>query len=432
MDYHVINDWMTQICVLTKSDKHGGFCVAGFNIVTGKYIRLVSSKEAGNDTIPLEYMKDVEPLDVIEVYIKESVPTSPQKENCLVTLSKTPTVIGKMSIEDVLNFIAKNQENYVFFNTNEYLSSEEISKASNSLQVVEVENFTTVSYESVNEFFQVKKIYKCDFEYKGKKYSNISLTDPLCKTEKEINLKKALIVVSIPSIPFKNDRYYKFVAKVFDITNLEKRESENKRAIQIKQEGFFYSVSGNDALIFANKFGYKLYGKKVPKTGFPVVALNEFLKKLDNLEINYDVYSSSKQLITQKRFDNNKYEYIETMNKVNDVSSKKPSGKELLTRYINVISNISKNINPYTGEIIEGLDDTVAEDLNDLCIYLENKLKNYENKPESNGQKWSEEEDKQVIERYREGIKIAKIANLHKRTKGAIKSRLIYLGEIQK
>jgi hypothetical protein len=42
--------------------------------------------------------------------------------------------------------------------------------------------------------------------------------------------------------------------------------------LEIKQGGYYYNVSGNDALILNKYLGYKLYGIKQFRTGFPVVG----------------------------------------------------------------------------------------------------------------------------------------------------------------
>ena len=81
--------------------------------------------------------------------------------------------------------------------------------------------------------------------------------------------------------------------------------------ITVKQGGFYYNVSGNDAFILHKHFGYKLYGVNAPRTGFPVNGGESVFKKLDALSINYDVYGKEGELLISKRFDNNTYEIIE-------------------------------------------------------------------------------------------------------------------------
>ena len=81
--------------------------------------------------------------------------------------------------------------------------------------------------------------------------------------------------------------------------------------ITIRQAGFYYNISGNDAFILHKHFGYKLYGATAPRTGFPVNGADTVLKKLNELSINYDVYNKEGELVVSQRFDNNAYEIIE-------------------------------------------------------------------------------------------------------------------------
>lgn len=81
--------------------------------------------------------------------------------------------------------------------------------------------------------------------------------------------------------------------------------------IIIKQGGFYYNVSGNDALIFNKHFKYKLYGAKIPRAGFPVIGLAKVRTRLDALEMNYDVLDSKGNAVVSMRFENNRYEVIE-------------------------------------------------------------------------------------------------------------------------
>lgn len=55
-----------QICILTKSLKDCDYCVAGIDIITGKWIRLVTSKDG--DAFPKEILdnKHYNELNVLE------------------------------------------------------------------------------------------------------------------------------------------------------------------------------------------------------------------------------------------------------------------------------------------------------------------------------------------------------------------------------
>ena len=68
-----------------------------------------------------------------------------------------------------------------------------------------------------------------------------------------------------------------------------------------------------------------------------------------------------------------------------------------------------------------------------LDLIKKNK-KYYVNKlelPENTGKKWSDEDDKDLLERYDLGEKITSLAKKFKRTKGAIRARLIKFERIE-
>jgi len=50
--------------------------------------------------------------------------------------------------------------------------------------------------------------------------------------------------------------------------------------------------------------------------------------------------------------------------------------------------------------------------------------------PENAGNPWTTEEDNLLIEQFDKGLTVMEMAGHHKRTEGAIKSRLLKLGKI--
>lgn len=70
-----------QICVLTKSLKDRNYCVAGIELSTGKWIRLVTSKDG--DAFPKNLLDDqkVKEFTLIDVAVTKHVPCGIQTEN---------------------------------------------------------------------------------------------------------------------------------------------------------------------------------------------------------------------------------------------------------------------------------------------------------------------------------------------------------------
>ena len=210
----------------------------------------------------------------------------------------------------------------------------------------------------------------------------------------------------------------------------------------IKQGGYYYNVSGNDALILNKYLGYKLYGIKHFRTGFPVVGEKTVLKKIDTLGMDYDLLDQNGGVIISKRFENNRYEIIDpeypTIGVESDfeepkklIKPKKQSFKEKLTQYIDILAALSEGVNILSGEIIEGLDEELRLYLFEMSLYFDSKLKTKERLEEkypNHGKKWMEQEDKQLLEEYNQGKTIKELSLLYERGEGAIRSRLIKLG----
>lgn len=93
--------------------------------------------------------------------------------------------------------------------------------------------------------------------------------------------------------------------KLYDM-DLEKKKIFPLYLIMI-QSGNFYEVYGEDALIFNKIFGYKV--KKVSnsfRVGFPLIALNKVMNKLNELKINYAYVDNYN--MNRKKFNKNYYE----------------------------------------------------------------------------------------------------------------------------
>ncbi len=201
-----------QICLLTKSLKDRDYCVSGIDLKTGEWIRLVTSDKGG--AFPKEMLDDnnIKELDVIEVNVKRYVPYHVQKENWLIDDKFEIQKLGTLTARQ-LDYIHKVENSETIFDSeNNELTKDEIKKLKRSLTLLRVNNLvfdTSLKGDGRHH-------YKVNFEYNGKKY-NLALTDPKYRNEDfdRIKIPTALIVVSLPAVPYgENEVYYKFVAKV--------------------------------------------------------------------------------------------------------------------------------------------------------------------------------------------------------------------------
>ena len=92
--------------------------------------------------------------------------------------------------------------------------------------------------------------------------------------------------------------------------NRRTEEKSEKRTIVAKKNGFYYGVSGNDALLLHKYLGYKLYGADVPHTGFPAKAAKTVLEKLDRLRMDYILLDKAENTVVHRQFEPNLYETV--------------------------------------------------------------------------------------------------------------------------
>ena len=240
-----------QICILTKSYKHGGYCVAGIDIETKEWIRLVNSDNPNTDEIGKEQMvlngKVIDCLDVLEYDFIKNIPNSCQTENWLLNNSISPKFIKSISIEELADIVELDEEAVFICNKSNLLNDEEVLNVKRSLYIFHVQNLKieAASYEYYGE---IRFRYKCVFEYRGNKYTNISLTDPIYRdiSQDGLNLTDALIIASLPCVPYGDGSFYKFVAKIIPIDKqlisyMETMRGDIKRTIEDEEKQFLPS-----------------------------------------------------------------------------------------------------------------------------------------------------------------------------------------------
>lgn len=207
-----------KILILTKSAMHKGCCVAGIDICSGGWIRLVS--DANGSSLNADYtaycntIGECRPLDVVSVNLIAKVPVLNQQENCLISAGSM-SKIETFRIPQVLQLHPAENHQYIFGNNSEYLIAKQMQQFNfhYSLILVHADNFVLYR-QKVNE--QEKS--KANFVYNGQDYEYISVTDPeYFSAQNGINLGSVYIVVSMPHTPIgvSYQRWYKFIAKIF-------------------------------------------------------------------------------------------------------------------------------------------------------------------------------------------------------------------------
>lgn len=201
-----------DIIILTCSAKHSGYCVAGIDLDSNEWIRLVATDDLDTNEIPKSFMvysdfKRCRPLDVVSVDIIEEIPGDIQPENVLVNLRKKPIFKSRITPNQLEDYISSDR--YIYKGTSSYMDGFTAHSCGHSLGLYKVQDI----YLDVFEFNGRMKT-KLDFTYNGRSYEGWSMTDPDyygCDGGKICD--EGLIVVSIPEDDY-NGNYYKFVSKI--------------------------------------------------------------------------------------------------------------------------------------------------------------------------------------------------------------------------
>lgn len=108
-----------------------------------------------------------------------------------------------------------------------------------------------------------------------------------------------------------------------------------------------------------------------------------------------------------------------------------------IARAIQIVQLLADGVDPLTGETFpfdspyQNPETVRALHLASRGLYvLDQRNKRKERLPQNAGKPWTNNEDEEVISRFRGGATIKEIASEHMRTDGAILSRLVKLGEI--
>lgn len=210
-----------DIVILTKSSKNHGYCVAGIDVNTGKWIRLISNDQDSHGAL---FYKDIiysdgrecNIFDVVRVDVCKYRELLPQTENFLINKNNKFQKLGNMDINQVLKIHSEEKHSFIFGNLREYLIDCEIEKLKidHSLMIIKVENLLIEQIISDYNGIQRTKT-KATFFYNSSLYEKFSVTDPYFYEVKDgFATDEAILVISLPDMPWCG-RYYKFIAKIF-------------------------------------------------------------------------------------------------------------------------------------------------------------------------------------------------------------------------
>ncbi len=204
--------------ILTKSSKHGKYCVAGIDVSNGNWVRLTTDDVNTDGAVSDEDLecidgRNAQVMDEIEIDV-EPDPDRIQPENMkIIPRNSLPRFIQQYDLNMVLRIHPAERENYVFFTRYKTIRPEYINDP-RSLMLIEVRNLVV---EEKND----KAV--ASFDYASNRYTDIHVTDP--ETYPIIDngdVKRsihAFLVVSLgkPYVSRSTGELvcYKFVAKIF-------------------------------------------------------------------------------------------------------------------------------------------------------------------------------------------------------------------------
>ena len=203
--------------IMAKSNMFGKFCVAGIDLYSGKWVRFVSFE----DGAPLEDFQLIfinspgscKILDTARIPIARKIGHSRQNHSEDFMIKYEAWLkLGQMDLQEVIKFHPPENYDYLFGNSREYLTLDEMSKykINYSLIFIEVEDLKI--YHEFNYNNELKA--RANFDYNGDLYTHIRVTDPEFDNAKNLLIPHAYLVMSMPAKPF-YEKFYKLIAKIF-------------------------------------------------------------------------------------------------------------------------------------------------------------------------------------------------------------------------
>ena len=231
-----------KFVVLTRSVKHGQYCVAGREIqehnpglTVGQWIRPVSDHDEGAVNF-LEIMLESgglpQFLDIVEIEVKRNVHNQTQPENWLFEKKKWKRT-GRVRVSSIFSHFVENPPNLWAsahcqpdrINTNEYITNGYDS----SLCIIKPDTFVMEISTVINHFEggNQRKKRRGKFRYNGVNY-DLAITDPEIDNKyfrpfpriddgiKRIPMDTAKCLLCISLASQFNGYHYKLIAKVIE------------------------------------------------------------------------------------------------------------------------------------------------------------------------------------------------------------------------
>jgi len=221
-----------DILILSKSRKWNGFCVAGCDLSTNEWVRIISHDPSIHHSVPAKDIlivgtkEEVQLLDIIRVNLTKVPAQNPnphQVENWEYDTATPWKKVKSAGLDDIPKSLVY-KGNYLYYNTKNCLTPQDMQavKPDAYMSLVLIPNYFCDF--SVKEYEGQKKVYAI-LHYNGIAYPRIALTDPHWEelAQKQYNATKAdfffishvkYFVVSLGGLFDMTKCYYKLIASV--------------------------------------------------------------------------------------------------------------------------------------------------------------------------------------------------------------------------
>jgi len=192
------------LIVLAKSNKHGGYCIAGKDFKTGKWVRPVKDTPfTGDELCNLSNRTDpIKTLDIVQMTFIEENPEVHQPENELVDINVKWRYLGEFQVESLDTLKDGYQNDLLHLVKNSFIRKNYVMNLNlqNSLQLIKITNSNDARIIYQEGYFKNKYKPRLLFEYEGNSY-NLPITDstiPNLKQRKDPKIiENAYITIGI-------------------------------------------------------------------------------------------------------------------------------------------------------------------------------------------------------------------------------------------
>lgn len=212
-----------DVIILTKSDKNGGYCVAGIDVSSKKLIRLVSENKETDfalslDDITYKNNSIMQPLDKITVELKGKQNSINQPENYIIDNKEQFLKIGQSDKYTIEKYIMDKPN--IFYNSNNCVTDNDLKGISQRYSLM---LFKVNQINLWKDTFKDNRI-NASFTYNQQEYKYIKITDSeltkryyndVCQQNgRPYRINNVLLIMSLTGQRFQNKGYYKLIANI--------------------------------------------------------------------------------------------------------------------------------------------------------------------------------------------------------------------------